>query len=303
MDGDVGNDGTIEQLANVLVVTGADTNSDGVAENTLDANDADRDGLHNWIDADSDGDGISDVIEAYGTAQDPDSDGKFGTGAIADTDNDGFSDAIDSDNGGTPILVTDTDANSDGAPDTMLATLDSDGDGREDWNDIDADNDGIVDNREGQTTIGYIAPSGTDTDRDGIDDNYDADNGGTYVIPTDTDGDTDDQGSGGTIADYFDNDSDNDGVIDRIEGHDANANGIPDWDSDADYPSTTPNETNINTAGFTDETGFNLDSDNDGLLDIFDNVNGISTAGNITGSNCSTSKYRWNWRQRLERYR
>jgi hypothetical protein len=285
VDGDANNDGIIENLANVLVITGTDTDSDGIPNSSSDANDSDRDGLYDWIDLDSDGDGIADVVEAYGFTADGDGDGILGTGTPADTDGDGFNDGVDSDNGGTATVVTDTDGNADGAPDAVLASLDNDGDGREDWKDIDADNDGIVDNFEGQTTAGYTAPTGTDTDGDGLDDAYDADNGGTYINPTDTDGDADDQGSGGTIADYLDNDSDNDGVIDLIEGHDANSNGIPDWDTDGDYPATIPTETSTSTAGFTDETGFNTDTDGDGLLDIFDNVSGISTTNNVIGSN------------------
>ena len=50
--------------------------------------------------------------------------------------------------------------------------------------DIDADNDGIIDNIEGHTTLAYTAPSGTDTDGDGLDDAYDPDNSGSanYLI-------------------------------------------------------------------------------------------------------------------------
>lgn len=63
--------------------------------------------------------------------------------------------------------------------DAHQSLADSDGDDIDDRLDLDSDNDGIPDNVEAQTTIGYIAPSGggttmTDADKDGLDDNYDA---------------------------------------------------------------------------------------------------------------------------------
>jgi len=51
--------------------------------------------------------------------------------------------------------------------------------------DIDADNDGIPDNVEGQPTEGYIPPSGNDSDNDGLDDAYE----GSDPTNDDTDGD------------------------------------------------------------------------------------------------------------------
>ena len=87
--------------------------------------------------------------------------------------------------------------------------LDSDGDGKANYRDIDSDNDGITDNIEAQTTAGYIAPSGvgaamTDVNNDGLDDVY-----GTGLTPVNTDG-TD-------TADYIDLNSDNDALTDRAE--------------------------------------------------------------------------------------
>ncbi len=55
-----------------------------------------------------------------------------------------------------------------------LAPRDTDADGLYDHLDIDADNDGLTDNVEAQTTAGYVAPSGSDTDGDGLDNAYDA---------------------------------------------------------------------------------------------------------------------------------
>ncbi len=244
VDGDVGNDGTTENTANVLIITSAVGSTPGRPASYLRAN-ADGNGMPNPYDLDADGDGIIDTRE----------------GAIVqDTNNDGV---IDSNDTGF------TDADGDGWSDQVdaLANLNlpnSDGSGRPNYLDIDADNDGIPDNIEGQTTAGYIAPSGTDTDGDGIDDAYDnVDTNGTFggnanngIIPTNTDG--------ADNPDYLDLDADNDGKPDRIEGWDTNGNGIIDG-AERSYVGTT-------------------DTDGDGLLDEYDVVNGIFIAGNATNS-------------------
>ena len=178
--------------------------------------DTDLDGVNDAQDIDSDNDGIVDVIEAGGT--DPDGDGRIGTGLITDVDGDGFSDAVDTDDnttagagdGGTSLPLTNTDGIT--APNHL---------------DIDADNDGIPDNVEGQTTVGYTPPSGTDTDGDGLDDAYDTDCApcgaviGVAIVPVNTDNAADN-------PDYTDLDSDDDGENDILEGHDLNGNGIID---------------------------------------------------------------------------
>lgn len=161
---------------------------------------------------------------------------------ILDSDGDGIGDGVD------------LDSDNDGIPDLAEAAGDSDGDGVADILDIDSDNDGIVDNVEAQAEGSYVAPSGLDTDNDGLDDAYDVDNGGSAIVIISTDGV--DQ------PDYLDDDSDNDGVGDLIEGHDDNADGVAD---------TTP-------------AAANADSDGDGLNDNFDTFDGPG-AGNETGSN------------------
>ncbi len=71
---------------------------------------------------------------------------------------------------------------------------------------------------EGQSADGYIAPSGNDSDNDGLDDAYEGtDNEG--IVPVNTDG-TDE-------LDYIDSESDNDTVLDNIEGNDFNFDAIP----------------------------------------------------------------------------
>ncbi len=162
---------------------------------------------------------------------------------VPDNDCDGIADAddIDDDNDGIIDVVEGDRA------------IDSDHDGIPDSYDIDSDNDGIPDNIEGQAEHNYIPPTGRDTDGDGWDDAYDPDNGGYPYVPVDTDGDT--------MPDYLDIDSDNDGVWDIIEGHDADHNGIADvmrWYSDEDQ---------------------------DGLDDAYDTYSGWADYGNETGSN------------------
>ena len=159
---------------------------------------------------------------------------------LDDADGDGIDDA------------SDLDDDNDGIPDAAEFAGDSDGDGVVDSFDIDSDNDGIVDNVEAQGEASYVAPTGLDSDNDGLDNAYDSDNGGAAIVLVNTDGI--DQ------PDYLDTDSDNDGVPDLIEGHDANSDGVADVS-----PATA-------------------DADGDGLDDNFDTVAGPA-AGNASGSN------------------
>ncbi|MFK7814197.1 MAG: beta strand repeat-containing protein, partial [Maribacter sp.] len=189
--------------------------------------DFDKDGIPNSLDLDSDNDGILDVYEAGGT--DLDGDGMID--GFVDSDNDGLNDAQDNiDNGSGVGEVT------NGSP---LPLHNTDGTGGVDYLDIDADDDGIVDNIEGQSTIGYNAPLNGDDDNDGIDNQYDIDFAGNNSFTAEnTDGED--------LEDYRDLDSDNDGDTDVLEAWDTDSNGIP---------SVTPS---------------NMDSDGDGLDDAFD---------------------------------
>ncbi|MFS4417967.1 gliding motility-associated C-terminal domain-containing protein [Maribacter sp. 2307ULW6-5] len=181
----------------------------------LPTDDFDGDGRPNHLDIDSDNDGITDATEAGGL----DADGNGEIDGFTDADGDGLDDAT----AATPLPVPNSDGNANDGPDYL---------------DIDADDDGIVDNIEGQSTEGYVPPTGNDTDNDGLDDAYDTDNGGTAIVPVNTDG-TD-------LPDYLDLDTDNDGIADAIEG----------WDIDGDgTPETLPS---------------GIDADGDGLDDAFD---------------------------------
>ncbi|RBQ11287.1 tandem-95 repeat protein, partial [Pedobacter miscanthi] len=200
--------------------------------------DKDKDGKPNYLDLDSDADGIPDNFESVFFIPDSENDGFIGTGQITDADGDGLSDLNDPD-----FVVINPNFN-----------VDRDGDGLSNYLDIDADNDGIVDNVEGLATANYVAPKGLDTDGDGIDNAYDVNNGGIASGYSNVDG--------GEAADYVDGDADNDGFRDWLENN-------------VESPLEVDNFNNRTGAagpdGFMDLTP---DSDGDGLQDIFDLDNG-----------------------------
>lgn len=216
--------------------------------------DFDEDGLPNWRDLDSDGDGIVDLIEAGGT--DANQDG-LTDGYATDTDLDGYGDLVDGDvgndgtteNSSNSLLLTSPDLDGDGLPDAGYPNENFDNDITPNFLDIDSDGDGIVDNTEAQSSVGYQALDKNDDDNDGINNAYDdKDNnfGGKGLIPENTDL-TDE-------PDYLDTDSDNDLQLDNIEGHDSDGNNA----GDASSPANT-GQANGN------------DIDKDGLDDGYDN--------------------------------
>jgi hypothetical protein len=210
------------------------------------------------------------------------------------------------------------DTNSDGAFrfddvflefDRVVEPKDSDGDGLSDHLDLDADNDGIPDNIEAQTTASYVKPSGT-TDANGVDTAY---SGGLSPVDTDSDG----------TPDILDFDSDNDNISDRNESYvqfpeggvgnnglyavlDTNDNyidptgtafddttdlftlrdtdndvaasgsGAVALDSDFDYRDSR-NDRDLDGDGILDVT--DIDDDNDGILDTVENELGFVLNG------------------------
>ncbi|HWR32904.1 MAG TPA: T9SS type A sorting domain-containing protein, partial [Chitinophagaceae bacterium] len=234
VDGDVGNDGTAENAANTLLRTGTDPDNDGRA-NSYTYKNMDDDTKSNPYDLDSDGDGISDVKEAQFT--DADWNGRV-DGAI---NGDGRNVAL-------AALGSLTIPNTDGVQ-------------RSNPYDIDSDDDGIPDNVEGLTTLGYLLPAAADTDGDGIDNSYDnfSGFGGDGIHPVDTDSDS--------APDYLDSDTDSDGLIDRIEGNDLNLNGMTD-----DIVTLT-----------------GTDTDGDGLDDRFDSNNSSAEATSARMGNGGTT--------------
>ncbi len=235
--------------------------------------DTDGDGIEDFQDLDSDNDGLNDVLESGGS--DPDGDGIVGTGAPVDGDGDGINDVVDPSQGGTPVPV-----------------LDTDGDGVEDYQDLDSDNDGVNDVVEGGNAAldpdGNGTIDGPDGDGDGIQDPVDPAIGfgdaGNGDAP-DSDGDG--------VEDYQDLDSDNDGINDVIESGNGSADSDGDGtvdgaDGDGDGildpvdPATGFGDSGSGDAPDSDGDGIDdildLDSDNDGVPDVVEGGNGASDA-------------------------
>ena len=229
----------IDDAIDVNQTGGSDTNGDGV-DDALSPSDQDGDSVPDYLDGDTDGDGIADATEGAG---DTDTDGVPNYRDL-DSDDDGIPDELenfDSDGDGADDYV-DLDSDNDGIPDAVesngLPLIDTDGDGLFDHVDPDSDNDGISDLAEGQT-------SSIDTDNDGIDD---------LIVPGDFDNDG--------VPNYLDLDSDNDGRLDVMESGltDVNEDGIEDNGAITDTP---PNTDGTDGPDFLD-----LDSNDDGLNDI-----------------------------------
>ncbi|MDG1478496.1 MAG: MYXO-CTERM sorting domain-containing protein [Myxococcota bacterium] len=225
--------------------------------------DSDGDGLTNEeedalgtdpLDADTDGDGLSDGDEVNDYTTDP---------LDSDTDADGLSDGDEVNDHGTDPLDSDTDA--DGL---------SDGDEVNDYTtdplDSDTDADGLSDGDE--VNDHGTDPLDTDTDSDGCTDGDEVNDYGTDPTIADSDGDgvSDcDEVSGGTDPNNVD--SDGDGLSD---GEELNQGTDPS-DSDSDGDGLTDSE-EINDEG-TDP--LDDDSDDDGLSDG-DEVNDTGTDPN-----------------------
>ena len=249
----------------VVDVNDPDDDNDGIPDTTETTGDFDMDGVPNHLDLDSDGDGLTDALEGGATDTDgdgipdgcvdtdtngvcdsvdamalpiPNTDGEGGPDYLdLDADGDGITDAAesgpgDSDGDGVPNGYLDANGNGINDNGNTNDPTDSDNDGTPDFQELDADDDGIVDATEGHDGNADGAPdttpSGTDTDGDGIDDAFDPDNGGTVAPLPDADND-------GT-PNFQEVDSDGDGVNDADETGDANGNGTPDY---LEAPGTT----------------------------------------------------------------
>jgi uncharacterized repeat protein (TIGR01451 family) len=238
---DANSDGISDNNVNgtALLITGPDISPvNGRADNFPNKN-LDRDFRPNPYDVDSDGDGIVDVIEA----------------GLPDANFNGIVDGT--------IAVNGWSTSVSGLP--TLTLRNTDGVGNPDYLDIDSDDDGIPDNIEGMSTLGYALPTLTDADGDGLMSPYDnvAGFSGAGIFVYDHDGD-------GT-PDYRDLDTDADAQPDIIEGNDFNLNGVVD-----DLVTLT-----------------GLDTDGDGLDNRFDSLNSVTnikgtsyrmgTGGTLTG--------------------
>ncbi len=169
----------------------ADSDGDGIS-NSVEAPsglalDTDSDGTPDYLDTDSDGDTVPDALEGTGDA---DSDGKSNY-RDTDADNDMMNDGDEA--GADPTTPLDSDA------DTIPDYLDNDSDG-----------DGILDIYEGSGDVDTDGtPNYLDGDCDGDDISDAIEAGANPATPADTDGDG--------IYDFKDGDSDNDGLSDLKE--------------------------------------------------------------------------------------
>lgn len=261
------------------------TLSSGVSGMDIPLYNTDLVGNPDFLDLDSDNDGLGDNIELnLGSTIDDlgggtTLDGMIGDLGIIDANGNGWSDA-------------------DEGPD---ARIDSDGDDNFDLLEKDSDNDGIRDFLEGVCTFcpSFGNDANIDSDGDGFSDQYEnlttanANGGGNQGLnPNDHDGD-------GT-PDYLDIDTDNDGGFDWTEGYDVSGDGYaaPEFETTAiayalagglaaDYPITN-SDTDI-VPDFADNQPFVhgyvettrppffvswspswVDNDKDGLVDLLD---------------------------------
>ncbi|MEZ4288179.1 MAG: hypothetical protein R3A47_08565 [Polyangiales bacterium] len=229
-------------ISTLQELTDAETYDIPSAEND---GDVDGDGILNYLDTDTDGDGVSDATEAQdgGDSNDDNIPDYMQPDVFpADTDGDGLLDTVEC---GGPIS---------GCPDT-------DGDGVPDYLDIDDDNDGIL--TADEWPLGSNGGPG-DVDNDGVPNHLDLD--------TDNDG----------IPDIWEN---GDGALDRQNRTDCPTrrkatltqrmrttrllNVFDDDDGDANVGRSQPvlNTDGTGVADFAD-----LDSDDDGVMDIVEAV-------------------------------
>ena len=161
----------------------------------MDVFDFDNDGVPNHFDLDSDNDGVLDIVEAGNMRLDTNSNG-ITNGAIGTNGLDNTIETNDTSSATISYVLVNTDSNSN--PNFL---------------DIDADDDGIVDNIEAQGTSNYITINEIYSEQ-GIDTAYP---NGLNPIDTDKEG----------VLDYIDFNSDNDIREDIIEAWDVNSDGIP----------------------------------------------------------------------------
>lgn len=243
-------DSVICRAGTSLFKTGSDIDNNGTP-NSYPSADNDADLVPNFLDLDSDQDGINDVIEVGGK----DNNGNGRIDAFVDANGNGRNDAQEV----TALISPTTDSNNDNLPDVVSGskwqTDNRDGDGPANFLDLDSDNDGISDiveigaaddNGDGKSDVS------TDTDRDGWVNIYDgdSDNNGTIenaqvisnfnvssgpVLLTTTTGFTNADKEADGFINSYDLDSDGDGISDILEvgGADANKDGKVDGFTDA----------------------------------------------------------------------
>ena len=197
-----------------------------------------------------------------------------------DTDNDGVPDDID------------LDDDNDGIPDVIETNNDTDGDGITNDKDHDSDNDGIPDiieagfiDHDGDGVVDVVYQTEWDTDFDGIATGYDSNDLDTSLIGSTAFDTTFLDPDGDGIWNFWDLDSDNDGIPDCIEmgGVDNNGDGIIDYPVEG-IPTSMDDE---------DSDGFSsvYDPDEDGLFGIDDPTEALVSydGQNYTSGNSNES--------------
>ena len=267
-----------------------DADNDTIRDTDDGFQDTDGDGTANYLDTDSDNDGLPDALEAGDASPatvpvdtdrdlvpdflDLDSDGDTVRDAAeagpnmtaADTDRDGVPDFRDLDADGDTIR----DADEAGDTDAATAPVDTDMDGTADFRDGDSDGDGFSDALEAGRTDATVPPF--DTDQDGIRDFRDPD--------SDNDMAQDRADNCRLVPNPDQRDTDGDGVGDACST-DVDGDGVP---NDRDNCPTVPNFDQKNSDAMTDgrdEVGDACDPDANG--DGF--VDGVS----VKGAGCSSA--------------
>jgi len=231
----------------------ADEDGDGISdfdEGRSDNTDTDGDGTPDYLDDDSDGDGIFDSVEA-------------GDADPATTPEDADSDGVPN--------FRDGDSDGNGIDDATEGLSDSDGDGREDFRDLDNDEDRVDD----ATELGDPADAAADFDGDGLPDWLDPDSDGDFLLDGDerprTGASIDTDGDG--TPDWMDDDSDGDGWTDAEEAGDMDIR-TPPIDSDGDgIPNFRDGDSDGDGLGDADERTYGTDptladTDGDGVSDL-----------------------------------
>lgn len=220
-----------------------DENNDGydddIAAAPLPLPDSDNDQFADYIDLDSDNDGLGDIVESGGT--DTDSDGKVDqlSGGSSARNVGGGLRVIDFDGDGVPNHA-DTDRDNDGIPDLHEAGGKDRYDSNSEGVSTAIAGNGVVDrmeNNNGNPVLDSVevtaqGADGSDADGDLVDDAFDPDSGATGL---DADGDgqlrIDDGDNTPSDADTGDPDDNNNGFDDRFEG-----NSLPNQPVDNDPP-------------------------------------------------------------------
>ncbi len=229
---------------------------------------------------DADGDGISDEHEGRAAMLDTDGDGTPDY-LDDDSDDDGIPDSEeggnpggaprDSDLDGTPDFQ-DSDSDDNGIPDSVEGSADLDGDGL--GNHADNDNDG--DRLNDFVEIGGDPSAPVDTDMDGTPDYNDLDSDGDF-IPDGFEGELDTDMDG--TPDRFDADSDDDGISDAEEAGDEDL-GTPPRDTDEDLvpdfrdPDSDADGLSDRAERMAGTNPYATDTDGDGTSDLVESAAG-----------------------------